>query len=228
MEIYIDSGELSEIKEAVETGLINGVTTNPSLVQKAGSVSGVEFPTLIKSIVKLLKENCKTDFTVSAEVMSKDSKGMVEEGIKLSKIDKHVIIKVPLTKEGLIAVAKLKEKGIRTNVTLCFTANQALLAAKAGAYIISPFVGRLDDVGQDGIELVSEIRQLYDNYGFKTKIIAASIRTTLHVKQAALEGADIATIPYKIFNQMFNHPLTDKGIEMFNKDWESYQNAIRK
>jgi transaldolase len=202
----------------VATGLIDGVTTNPSLIAKEGR----DFKTEILTIIKLLKEY-KDDFTVSAEVNTKTWQEMVKEGEGYAKWDKHIVVKVPLTKEGLIAVRKLKEKKIRTNVTLCFSPNQALLAAKAGAYIISPFVGRLDDNGWSGMELISEIKQIYKNYGYDTKILVASVRHPLHVRDAALIGADISTMPYKIFEQLYTHPLTDKGIAQFDADYVSYK-----
>lgn len=218
MQIYLDTGSIDEIKKAASTGMLNGVTTNPTLILKEGR----DFKTEILTICKILKEHTD-DFTVSAEVNSPDWKGMVAEGIGYAKWDKHIIVKVPMTQDGLIAVQELKKRKIRTNVTLCFSPAQALLAAKAGAYIISPFVGRVDDTSGNGMELISQIKQIYKNYGFETKILVASVRSPTHVRDAALIGADIATIPYKIFEQLFTHPLTDKGIAQFQADYEAYK-----
>jgi transaldolase len=223
MYIYLDTGNLDEIKKAAATGLINGVTTNPTLIAKEGK----DFATVINMIVKILKENnIRDDFTVSAEVNSTTWKEMVVEGVKYAKYDKHVIVKVPMTTEGLIAVQEFSRRKIRTNVTLCFSPNQALLAAKAGAYIVSPFVGRIDDTGGSGMELIGEIKQIYKNYGFTTKVLVASVRSPTHVRDAAMIGADIATIPYKIFEQLISHPLTDKGIAQFQKDYEEYKQKL--
>ncbi len=223
MYIYLDTGNIEEIKRAAATGLINGVTTNPTLIAKEGK----DFPTVIKTIVKILKDaGIPDDFTVSAEVNSTTWKEMVEEGLIYAKYDKHVIVKVPLNEEGLKAVQEFSKRKIRTNVTLCFSPTQALLAAKAGAYIISPFVGRIDDISGDGMALIGEIRQIYANYGFKTKILVASVRSPNHAKDAALLGADIATMPYKIFEQLFLHPLTDRGIAQFQADYASYKQKL--
>lgn len=222
IELYIDSGNIAEIKEVAESGVLNGVTTNPTLVLKGG----MDFGTLIRSIVTILTDAKIKGFTVSAEVTAEKAEDMVKQGLTLSKIDPHVIVKVPISPEGVKAIAMLSEKKIRTNATLCFSVNQALLVAKAGAYIVSPFVGRLDDAGQSGVELIEEIREIYDTYGFKTKIIAASIRSPRDVKESALAGADIATIPYKIFKQLYDHPLTTLGLKKFNEDWAKY-NEIR-
>jgi transaldolase len=220
MYIYVDTGNLDEIKRAAATGLINGVTTNPTLIAKEGR----DFPTVIKTIVRILRENgINDDFTVSAEVNSTTAKEMVAEGLNYAKWDRHVIIKVPMTTEGLIAAQEFAKRKIRTNVTLCFSPNQALLAAKAGAYIVSPFVGRIDDTGGNGMELISEIKHIYKNYGFTTKVLVASVRSPTHVRDAAMIGADIATVPYKIFEQLIAHPLTDKGIAQFQKDYADYK-----
>ncbi len=223
MYIYLDTGNIEEIKVAAATGLINGVTTNPTLIAKEGK----DFQTVIKSIVKILKDaGIPDDFTVSAEVNSTTWKEMVKEGVEYSKYDKHIIVKVPLNPEGLKAVQEFSKRKIRTNVTLCFSTTQALLAAKAGAYIISPFVGRIDDTGATGMDLIHEIKQVYTNYGFKTKILVASVRSPTHVRDAALLGADIATMPLKIYEQLYTHPLTDKGIAQFKADYQSYQQKL--
>jgi transaldolase len=223
MYIYLDTGNIEEIKTAAATGLINGVTTNPTLIAKEGK----DFQTVIKSIVKILKDaGIPDDFTVSAEVNSTTWREMVKEGMEYAKYDKHIIVKVPLNSEGLKAVQEFSKKKIRTNVTLCFSANQALLAAKAGAYIVSPFVGRIDDTGATGMDLIHEIKQVYTNYGFKTKILVASVRSPTHVRDAALVGADIATMPLKIYEQLYTHPLTDKGIAQFQADYQSYKQKL--
>ncbi|HIH24864.1 TPA: fructose-6-phosphate aldolase [Candidatus Woesearchaeota archaeon] len=223
MYIYIDTGNIDEIKKAAATGLINGVTTNPTLIAKEGK----DFPTVIKSIVKILKDaGIRDDFTVSAEVNSTTAPEMIKEGLGYAKWDKHVIVKLPMTTEGLVAAQEFARRGIRTNVTLCFSPNQALLAAKANAFIISPFVGRIDDTGGDGMALIKEIKQIYANYGYKTKVLVASVRSPSHVREAALAGADIATIPYKVFEQLIGHPLTDKGLAQFAKDYADYKTKI--
>lgn len=221
MKIYIDSGNVDDIKKAAATGLVSGVTTNPTLIAKEGR----EFEPTIREIIGILKEHTD-DFTVSCEVNSTQWNDMVTEGLKYAKWDKHIIIKVPLTQDGLIAVQEFKKKKIRCNVTLCFSANQALLAAKAGAYIISPFVGRIDDGGWDGMELIGEIKQIYTNYKYDTNVLVASIRHPLHVKQAALIGADIGTMPYKVFEELFTHPLTDKGLAQFAADYVAYKEKL--
>ena len=210
MKFFIDTANLDEIKEAVELGLIDGVTTNPSLVAKEGDV---DFKKHIAKICKLVKGD------VSAEVTALDTAGMLKEGRELAKIAKNVVIKLPLTWDGLKACKKLSDEGVKTNVTLCFAANQALLAAKAGATYISPFIGRLDDIHLNGMELISEIRTIYDNYDFKTEILAASIRSVNHVKEAALIGADVVTVPAATIKALVNHPLTDKGLAAFVADW---------
>lgn len=216
MKLYLDTGNLEEIQEALDAGVIDGVTTNPTLIAK----ENVKFEDRVKEIIALFRKAGVKDFTVSAEVTELEADKMVAQGIKLAKIDSHVVIKIPLTPEGIKAVKQLSEKNVRTNVTLCFTPGQALLAAKAGAYIISPFVGRLDDIEHRGMQVVEDIRKIYDNYGFKTKILAASIRGPEHVIDAAKSGSDIATLPYKVFKNLFKHPLTDSGLEKFLKDWE--------
>lgn len=210
MRFFIDTANIEEIKEANELGVICGVTTNPSLIAKEGR----DFIEVVKEISTIV------DGPISAEVISLDHKGMVEEADKLSKIHKNIVIKLPTTLEGLKATKILSQKGIKTNVTLIFSATQALLAARAGATYVSPFVGRLDDIGQDGLSLVEEIVDIFNVNAIETEIIVASVRNPIHVAQAARMGADIATVPYKVITQMTKHPLTDKGIENFLKDWE--------
>ena len=209
MKFFVDTAEIDEIRELAALGLLDGVTTNPSLIMKAG-----------RDIFEVTREICDVvDGPVSAEVTATDFDGMMKEAALLAKIASNICIKVPLTPDGLKACKALTDSGQMVNVTLCFSANQALLAAKAGATFISPFVGRLDDIGLDGMEVISEIRTIYDNYGFETEILAASIRTVNHVKQAALIGADVATIPPATLKALFKHPLTDKGLEAFLADW---------
>ena len=210
MRFFIDTAIIEEIKEANELGVICGVTTNPSLIAKEGR----DFIEVVKEISTIV------DGPISAEVISLDHKGMVEEADKLSKIHKNIVIKLPMTLEGLKATKILSQKGIKTNVTLIFSATQALLAARAGATYVSPFVGRLDDIGQDGLSLIEEIVDIFNVNAIETEIIVASVRNPIHVAQAARMGADIATVPYKVITQMTKHPLTDKGIENFLKDWE--------
>ena len=209
MKIFIDTANIKEIKEAADLGLIDGVTTNPSLVAREKKPSE-----------ELLKEICAiVRGPVSAEVISLDHEGMVKEARALTQIAKNIVVKIPLIKEGLKAVKALSGEGIRTNVTLCFSANQALLAAKAGADYVSPFIGRLDDISQPGMELIRNIKAIYNNYGFKTQIIVASVRNPVHVMDAALCGADIATIPFAVIEQLIKHPLTDIGIQRFLEDY---------
>ena len=210
MRFFIDTANIEEIKEANELGVICGVTTNPSLIAKEGR----DFIEVVKEISSIV------DGPISAEVISLDHKGMVEEADKLAKIHKNIVIKLPMTLEGLKATKILSAKGIKTNVTLIFSATQALLAARAGATYVSPFVGRLDDIGQDGLSLIEEIVDIFNVNSIETQIIVASVRNPIHVSQAARLGADIATVPYKVITQMSKHPLTDKGIENFLKDWE--------
>ena len=210
MRFFIDTANIEEIKEANVLGVICGVTTNPSLIAKEGR----DFIEVVKEISTIV------DGPISAEVISLDHKGMVEEADKLSKIHKNIVIKLPMTLEGLKATKILSQKGIKTNVTLIFSATQALLAARAGATYVSPFVGRLDDIGQDGLSLIEEIVDIFNVNAIETEIIVASVRNPIHVSQAARLGADIATVPYKVITQMTKHPLTDKGIENFLKDWE--------
>ena len=211
MKFFVDTADVAEIKELAATGLVDGVTTNPSLVAKAGR----DFKTLIAEICELVPG------PVSAEVAALDAEGMIAEGRVLAKIARNVAVKVPLTWDGLKACKTLTGEGTMVNVTLCFSATQALLAAKAGATFVSPFVGRLDDIGLDGMELIAEIRAIYENYTeLSTDILAASIRTVNHVKQAAMIGADVATVPPAILKALVRHPLTDKGIETFMADWK--------
>jgi|SRR5699024_8503104 len=210
MKFFIDTANVDEIREADTLGILAGVTTNPSLVAK----EGVAFHDRLREITKII-----TDRSVSAEVIAEDAEGMIAEGKSLAAIAPNITVKIPMTLEGLKAVKVLSEQGIETNVTLVFNANQALLAARAGATYVSPFLGRLDDIGHDGIQLIATIAQLFTQGNVDTEIIAASIRHPLHVEQAALHGADIATIPFKVLAQLVQHPLTDKGIEQFLADW---------
>lgn len=214
MKFFIDTANLEEIKTAASFGVIDGVTTNPSLVSKEGDI---DFHTRIKEICEVV------DGPVNAEVVSIDAEGMIEEARELAELASNVVVKVPMTIDGLKAVKTLSKEGIKTNVTLIFSANQALLAAKAGATYASPFIGRLDDRAQNGMELIDEIRTIYDNYCFETEILAASIRHPLHVKQAALAGADIATIPFSVIEKMSKHPLTDTGLDSFLSDWKKFK-----
>ncbi|MBN22897.1 MAG: fructose-6-phosphate aldolase [Bdellovibrionaceae bacterium] len=209
MKIFIDSAEIEEIKAAAQTGLVDGITTNPSLVAR----SGRNFKELLEEITSYIHG------PISAEVTENDANSMFEQGKELAKIHENIVIKVPLNTEGLIATQKFSSEGIKTNVTLCFSANQAWLAAKSGATYISPFVGRLDDISSDGMALISDIRTVYDNYQYETQILVASIRHPEHVLQSILIGADVATIPYKVFMQLIKHPLTTAGLETFMKDW---------
>jgi transaldolase len=211
MKFFVDTADVAEIKELAATGLVDGVTTNPTLVAKAGR----NFREIIAEICEIVPG------PVSAEVAATDLDGMLKEGRALAKVAKNVTVKVPLTWAGLKACKALTSEGTMVNVTLCFSANQALLAAKAGATFVSPFVGRLDDTGADGMELVREIRTIYDNYAdLNTQILAASIRNVLHVKQAAMIGADVATAPPAVLRALVAHPLTDKGLELFLADWK--------
>ena len=211
MQFFIDTADVEEIRKAADMGIISGVTTNPSLIAKAGR----DFNEVIKEITTIV------DGPISGEVKATtvDAEGMIAEGREIAKIHKNMVVKIPMTAEGLKAVKVLKSEGIKTNVTLVFTANQALLAAEAGATYVSPFLGRLDDINQPGIDLITDIVTIFENYGYETQIIAASIRNPIHVTDCALAGADIATIPYKVIMQMLNHPLTDQGIEKFQKDY---------
>jgi transaldolase len=210
MKFFIDTANLDEIRQAASIGILDGVTTNPSLLSKEKG----EPEEIFRKICELVNG------PISAEVVSLEAEGMISEGRKLAKIHKNIVVKIPMTTEGLKAVRVLTAEKIRINVTLVFTPIQALLAARAGAAFVSPFVGRVDDIGSAGMDIVSQIKQIFDNYGIKTEIIVASIRNPLHVLDAALLGADIATIPFKVIEQLTKHPLTDKGIDLFLKDWE--------
>ena len=213
MKFFIDTANLAEIKEANALGVLDGVTTNPSLVAKEG-----------KDFVTLLKEICAVvNGPISAEVVSTEFEGMMKEGKELAKIHDNIVIKVPLIKDGLKAAKAFRAEGIRTNVTLCFSANQALLAAKAGATYISPFVGRLDDISTDGMVLIEQIVTIYNNYGYETEVLVASVRHPIHVQQAALIGAHVCTMPLKVIDQLVKHPLTDIGLEKFLADWKKGQ-----
>ncbi|WP_058260209.1 fructose-6-phosphate aldolase [Fenollaria timonensis] len=211
MKLFIDTANVDEIREIAEWGVVDGVTTNPSLIAKEKR----DFKEVVTEITGIV------DGPISAEVVSLKHDEMVEEAKELAKIHKNIIIKVPMTEEGLIAVKELHAMGIKTNVTLVFTSTQALLAAKAGASYVSPFLGRLDDISTNGLNLIEEIMDIFNNYSYDTEVIAASIRHPMHVVECARLGCDIATVPYKVFKQMLHHPLTDSGIERFLKDWES-------
>ena len=211
MKLFIDTANVEEIKKANDMGVICGVTTNPSLIAKEGRI----FEDVVREITDIV------DGPISAEVISLDSEGMIKEAVELAKIHKNIIIKLPMTAEGLKAVKVLSKEKIKTNVTLVFSAGQALLAAKAGATYVSPFVGRLDDIGNNGMNIIKEIVEIFRNYEIDTEIIAASIRHPMHVIEAARLGCHIATIPYKVIMQLTKHPLTDKGIDQFLKDWDT-------
>ncbi len=210
MKFFIDTANINEIKEAADLGVLDGVTTNPSLVAKEN-----------RDYTKLLEEICSiVDGPISAEVISTNYEGIVKEGKELTKISPNIVIKVPIIKEGLKAVKTFTDEGIKTNVTLCFSASQALLAAKAGASYISPFIGRLDDISQHGMELISQIVTIYRNYGYQTEVLVASVRHPMHLVEAALIGADVITMPFKVIDSLLNHPLTDIGLEKFLSDWK--------
>lgn len=209
MKIFIDTANIEEIKTANDWGIIDGVTTNPSLVAKEGK----DFKSIVSQILSIV------DGPISVEVISTDAKGMVKEASEMSKWSENIVIKIPMIPEGLKAVKILNEQGIKTNVTLVFSVNQAILAAKAGATYVSPFIGRLDDIGHDGMQLIRDLVPIYKEYGFKTEIIVASVRHPLHVIESAKTGAHVATIPFGVIEKMFKHPLTDIGLEKFLKDW---------
>ncbi len=211
MKLFIDTANVAEIKNAAEMGILSGVTTNPSLIAKEGR----NFVEVLKEIIEIV------DGPISAEVVSLDADNMVEEALPLAELHKNIVIKVPMTAEGLKAVHRLAKRGIRTNVTLVFSANQALLAARAGASFVSPFIGRLDDISYNGVELIADISTIFDIHGIETEIIAASIRHPMHVTEAAKAGAHIATCPYGVLDRMIKHPLTDQGIERFLADWST-------
>lgn len=214
MKLFIDTANIENIKEANDLGVICGVTTNPSIIAKEGR----DFKTVIDEITSII------DGPVSAEVISLEADKMVEEAVSLSKINKNIVIKIPVTAEGLKAVKRLSAMGIRTNVTLVFSASQALLAARAGATYVSPFLGRLDDIDNNGMQLIADIVDIFDVHGIETEVIAASIRNPLHVTEAAKLGAHVATVPYNVLMQMIKHPLTDAGIEKFMQDWDGFMN----
>jgi len=216
MQIFLDTTDVNVLKDLAATSLVDGVTTNPTLIAKSG-----------RPMLQVIAEICDAvEGPVSAEVAAMDTAGMLDEGRKLASIAPNVVVKVPLTRDGLIATREFAHEGIPTNVTLCFSAVQALLAAKAGATYISPFIGRLDDHGAAGMDLITEIRAIYDNYDYDTEILAASIRNPAHVKEAALAGADCATIPPAVFQELFKHPLTEKGLELFMSDWAKTGQSI--
>lgn len=216
MKIFLDTANIDEIRAAADTGVVDGVTTNPSLIAKEGR----PFAAVVREICELI------DGPISAEVVSTDVEGMLEEGRRLADIHDNIVVKIPLIRTGIEAVSILSEEGIHTNVTLCFSPLQALLAAKAGATMVSPFSGRLDDIGHDGMEICRQIVQIYDNYGFATEVLVASVRSPKHVLDAVMMGADIATIPYKVFEAMFKHPLTDKGLAAFLADWDKAGDVV--
>ncbi len=211
MELYIDTANIDEIREAAALGVLDGVTTNPSLIAK----EGVEFHTRMEEICDIVSG------PVSAEVVSLEHDGMITEADELLKIARNIVIKLPCTVDGLKACKTLSDRGVRVNMTLCFQPLQAMMVAKAGAFLVSPFLGRIDDIGGDGMELIQQIRTIYDNYGFTTKVLAASIRHPLHLVQCALVGSDVVTVPFKVINQMMSHPLTDKGLDAFLADWNA-------
>lgn len=218
MKFFIDTADLDQIREAHELGVLDGVTTNPSLVRKEGDV---DFHERVFEICELVSGD------VSAEVTATDFDGMMDQAHALSQIHEQVVVKVPLIKEGIRAIRALSGEGIRTNCTLCFSPTQALVAAKAGASYISPFIGRIDDISSNGMQLIEEVVAIYQNYGFETEVLAASIRHPMHVKEAALAGADVATMPFATIEKLLGHPLTDRGLERFLQDWEAYK-ATRK
>lgn len=209
MKFFLDTANLDELKKGASWGIVDGVTTNPSLIAKEG-----------KPMAEQIRAICDiVDGDISAEVVATEAQAMIREGRELARIHKNIVVKCPLTREGIKATSALSKDGLRVNVTLCFSAGQALIAAKAGAYIISPFVGRLDDIGWTGMELIRSIMTIYKNYGYKTQVLAASLRSPTHVIDAGLAGADIGTLPFKVLDMLFNHPLTDKGLEQFLKDY---------
>lgn len=216
MDLYIDTASLEEIKQANDMGVLDGVTTNPSLVAKEGA----DFHERLETICGIVPG------PVSAEVVSTEHDGMIREAEALTAIASNIVVKLPSTVEGLKACKTLSDRDVRVNMTLCFQPLQALMVAKAGAFLVSPFIGRIDDIGGDGMELIQQIRQVYDNYGFTTKILAASIRHPLHLVQAAMIGADVATVPFKVIEQMMHHPLTDAGLEKFLADWNKAKATI--
>src|SRR5258705_7337176 len=210
MKFFLDTANLNEIREAASTVVLDGITTNPTLISREGNTFEDQ----------LLKICSLVDGPISAETVSPDAAGMIDEGRHLAKLHRNIVVKCPMTREGLKATKSLSDEGIRVNVTLVFSAPQAILAAKAGAYFVSPFVGRLDDIGENGMDLIRDIVTIFSNYEFRAEVLVASVRNPVHVVQAGLMGADICTLPAKVFDQLFKHPLTDKGVEQFLKDWE--------
>ncbi|MCH7961691.1 MAG: fructose-6-phosphate aldolase [Planctomycetes bacterium] len=210
MQLYIDTANLDEIKEAHDLGVLDGVTTNPTLIAR----EGVDYGKRLAEICEVVKG------PVSAEVIALDAAGMIEEGVQRAEIAENIVVKLPCTVDGLKACKSLTDRDIRTNLTLCFQPLQALMVAKAGAFLVSPFIGRIDDIGEDGMDLIHRIRAIYDNYGFETKILAASIRHPKHMLDCALAGADVATVPFKVIAQFMQHPLTDKGLDAFLADYQ--------
>jgi transaldolase len=215
MKIFLDTGNIDEIRKGAALGIVDGVTTNPSLVAKEGK----DFSELIHEITELIPG------PVSAEVTALDVPGMLQQGREYSKWHKNVVVKLPTTREGVAACRKLTDEGIKVNMTLCFSASQALLIAKAGAYFCSPFVGRLDDISEDGMQLIRDIVLIYRNYGYKTQVLAASLRHPMHIVECAKAGADIGTMPFKVLDMLYNHPLTDKGLAQFLEDWKKVPQA---
>ena len=215
MKFFVDTANLDEIREAYDMGVLDGVTTNPSLVKKEGDV---DFHERVFEICEIVEGG-----DVSAEVTATSFDGIMEEAHTLAQIHEQVVVKVPLIQEGIKAIKALTDEGIRTNCTLCFSPTQALVAAKAGASYISPFIGRIDDISSNGMQLIEEVVQIYDNYGFETEVLAASIRHPMHVKEAALAGADVGTMPFDTLTKLLDHPLTDRGLERFLADWEDYK-----
>lgn len=210
MKFFLDTGSIEEIRQAAATGILDGITTNPSLVAKEG-----------RKFEDLLQEICAiVDGPVSAEVTATDTEGMVRQALRLREIHSNIVVKIPLLREGIVAVTRLAPQGVKVNVTLCFSPTQALIAAKAGAAFVSPFIGRLDDISHTGMDLIRQIRAIYDNYDFKTQLLTASVRHPVHVVEAALAGSDIATMPYRVFEALFRHPLTDIGNQKFLADWQ--------
>jgi len=216
MKLFLDTANVDDIKKVAAMGLLDGVTTNPTLISREKG----DFKDILLSICEVVPG------PVNAEVVATDTEGMVDQGRELAKIHGNIVVKIPMTREGLVAVRRLANEKIRTNVTLIFSASQALLAAKAGASFVSPFLGRLDDISHVGMDLVRQIVMIFENYDFETEVLAASLRNPLHVVDAALAGADIATVPAKVFDQLFNHPLTDIGLRRFLEDWEKVQQSI--
>jgi len=210
MKFFLDTANIDEIRHAVEYGLIDGVTTNPSLVSKEGR----PFKDIILEITKIV------DGPISAEVVSTDAAGMLKEAYELAKLHENIVVKIPMIKEGMKALKQLSKDGVKTNVTLIFNSNQALIAAKLGATYVSPFVGRFDDISEVGMDLIGDLVQIFENYAFSTEILVASCRNPLHIRESALLGADVATMPFKVLEQLMNHPLTDIGLDRFLKDWE--------